>query len=339
MKIILPHLLLSGLIVLVIPPGGFSQPTPEAAPHITFTETAHDGGTVWEGEKASHVFKFKNTGDLLLRVEKVRTSCGCTAALISKEEIAPGEEGEIKTEFNTSRYRGKQKKYIYVNTNDPLRPTVQLEFSVEVKTAGTISPSSINFRKVTRGQKVSQSVRFTPEEGSLKVIKIETQPEFFQGRIIGGKTVEGGVEAPVEIEVTLSPDTPIGHYSGSLTIHTDHPKFPKSQCSLTAVVEGLVQYSPRTVFFNQNEQENRTKKSVRLTKGGKPDLEILGIETTLPQFQTELIPIKPGSEYEVSIQPAPAASPSQLRGNIIVRTNQAEEKEIKIPLVTSVTKK
>jgi len=43
-------------------------------PVISFDSREFDFGTIEQGEKVEHVFKFKNTGDAVLHVEKVRSS-------------------------------------------------------------------------------------------------------------------------------------------------------------------------------------------------------------------------------------------------------------------------
>ncbi|NIQ93339.1 MAG: DUF1573 domain-containing protein, partial [Desulfuromonadales bacterium] len=66
-----------------------------AAPRVDTTQREFDFGRIFQGDKVRHAFEFTNAGDATLNVEKVRTSCGCTAALVSSEAIAPGDRGKI----------------------------------------------------------------------------------------------------------------------------------------------------------------------------------------------------------------------------------------------------
>lgn len=84
---------------------------------IEFEESSYDWGTVQQGSKVKHVFKFKNIGTDTLRIARVKTSCGCTAAESSKI-IAPNEYGQIDVTFNTGTRKGKASKTIYVYSND-----------------------------------------------------------------------------------------------------------------------------------------------------------------------------------------------------------------------------
>lgn len=88
---------------------------------MDFDATEFDFGTVDEGEKVSHTYSFKNTGDEPLILSNAKGSCGCTVPKWPKEPIPPGEDGEIIVEFNSKNKKGKrnQKVTITANTNPP----------------------------------------------------------------------------------------------------------------------------------------------------------------------------------------------------------------------------
>lgn len=90
---------------------------PASATTMAFNEQEFDFGTLKDGEKVTHVFKFKNTGDKPLTISNARGSCGCTVPDYPKTPIAPGEQGEIKVEFNSQGKKGQQTKYVTVNAN------------------------------------------------------------------------------------------------------------------------------------------------------------------------------------------------------------------------------
>lgn len=104
---------------------------PNKVTQMAFQETSFDFGTVEEGEKVNHTFKFKNTGDKPLIISNARGSCGCTVPQWPKEPIPPGEEGKIKVEFNSKGKKGKQTKFVTLTANtDPAE--TKLSVSSEV---------------------------------------------------------------------------------------------------------------------------------------------------------------------------------------------------------------
>jgi hypothetical protein len=76
-----------------------------------------DLNKVNEGQVLEISWRFKNVGDVPLVISDVRPGCGCTGAEKPKEPVAPGKEGVIKAQFNTSRYPGTQHKQVYVTSN------------------------------------------------------------------------------------------------------------------------------------------------------------------------------------------------------------------------------
>jgi hypothetical protein len=86
-------------------------------PEITFEETNFDFGTIEEGSKVIHAFKFKNTGEADLIIGDARGNCGCTVPKYPTQPIAPGESGVIDVEFNSAGKHGKQNKTVSLVTN------------------------------------------------------------------------------------------------------------------------------------------------------------------------------------------------------------------------------
>ncbi len=99
---------------------------------ITFEETTHNFGTVKEGEKVEHVYKFKNTGKVPLVITNAKGSCGCTVPDWPEKPIAVGDSGEIKVVFNSNGKPGNQRKTVTVTANTfPTTTRVNIEGVVE----------------------------------------------------------------------------------------------------------------------------------------------------------------------------------------------------------------
>jgi hypothetical protein len=105
----------------------------DKGPKIQFKELKWDFGNKKQGEVLTHTFSFKNAGDETLVIRRVRTSCGCAAAMLSKKELDPGEKGELQAKFNTQGYYGEQNKFIYVESNDPSESVTQLMISASIE--------------------------------------------------------------------------------------------------------------------------------------------------------------------------------------------------------------
>ncbi|NME69385.1 DUF1573 domain-containing protein [Flammeovirga aprica] len=82
-----------------------------------FTEKEYDFGEITEGDKVTHVFNYKNTGEVPLTITNVRTTCGCTAPNWDRTPLAPGESAELTVSFNSQNKKGTQVKRITISAN------------------------------------------------------------------------------------------------------------------------------------------------------------------------------------------------------------------------------
>lgn len=105
----------------------------QAGAKIFFPETQHDFGKVPEGNKVEYTFKFENKGTQALVIKDVKTSCGCTAAVVSNSTIKPGEAGSIKVDFDTKSRQGRNSKSITVISNDTKEPNKVLTIYADVQ--------------------------------------------------------------------------------------------------------------------------------------------------------------------------------------------------------------
>jgi hypothetical protein len=101
-------------------------------PKIEFTENSWNFGNVKQGKILTHIFIFQNTGDSTLLINRVLTSCGCAAALVSEKRVEPGKKGKIKVTLNTRGYEGMLSKYVFVESNDPNQPQKELKISADI---------------------------------------------------------------------------------------------------------------------------------------------------------------------------------------------------------------
>lgn len=145
------------------------------APKLVVDQAVYDFGSVPQGEKVLHTFILTNIGDAPLNVNKVRSSCGCTAALLSSGNLPPGEKGELSASFDSGRFRGQVAKTIYLYSNDPVSPVAQLKIKGEVLELFSLEPRQVNFGAVKLGQQVESKVSLTNRTGeALLIDQVET---------------------------------------------------------------------------------------------------------------------------------------------------------------------
>ena len=155
-------------------------------PKAVFKETSHDFGKVKQGDVVTHEFTFTNAGGAVLVVDKVETTCGCTAALVSEKKIAAGKQGRIKTTFDTRGYSGRLSRYLYLVSNDGENPRRELSLvaDIEVPPSGRIDVDryNVDMGLCLEGETPSSKIviRSTGER-ELKVEMDHENVKFFSG--------------------------------------------------------------------------------------------------------------------------------------------------------------
>ena len=105
--------------------------TPQNGPEIEFEKLVHDYGEIPYNGNGECEFRFTNTGNEPLIIQKPKSSCGCTVPTWPKEPILPGESDVIKVTYKTTRV-GSINKSVTVTSNALKNGTVVLRIKGKV---------------------------------------------------------------------------------------------------------------------------------------------------------------------------------------------------------------
>lgn len=72
----------------------------DLADGFQLVESEFDFGNIPQGIPVEHTFRFVNKGKDSLKVDMVRTSCGCTTPRWSQEMVAPGDTSSMVVGYN-----------------------------------------------------------------------------------------------------------------------------------------------------------------------------------------------------------------------------------------------
>src|SRR6266699_3486714 len=161
-------------------------------------------------------FKYQNTGTKPVRFKSVRASCGCTAAQSQKEEVPPGEKGEITATFNIGERTGTQVKTVTVETDDPEHATTVLTLKAVIPQQLEITPKFI-FLKQDEAPKPKTIVVGAAKDFPVKHLKVTSSSPDFQAKV--EETGSGQFKIDVQPQDTKRP------IASTLTIQPeDSPK-------------------------------------------------------------------------------------------------------------------
>ncbi|MBU1100868.1 MAG: DUF1573 domain-containing protein [Bacteroidetes bacterium] len=211
------------------------------APKLEVPNMTHDFGDLTEGVIVSHSFTIKNIGNDVLTIERVKASCGCTAAQPTKNNLQPGDSTEIKVTFNTNHRSGKQKKYVYVFTDDPENADIRLTFFANIKAKTETGTSSLvpairleknyhNFGEVQEGSLLTLNLDLkNVGTADLHVKNIKSSCGC-TSTFLDTRTLEPGNSGELRIDFDTSDR--FGKITRTVTVYSDDPSNPEKTITL-----------------------------------------------------------------------------------------------------------
>jgi len=218
-----------------------------AVPKISSLSQEHDFGNIVEGAIVTHDFIITNSGDAELYLIKVSSSCGCTVAKPEQEKLQPGESTKLKVTFNSANRHGRQKKHIYVFSNDKSNTRYRLAILSNVikndEVGGnakpipriSISENKHNFGKVKEGAVLTLNIDIKSIGDSELVITDVQTSCGCTAALLSSDKLKPGENGNVRIE--LDTKGMKGKKTRTLAIKSNDPINPRMVITLFVEVE------------------------------------------------------------------------------------------------------
>src|ERR1041385_6114718 len=161
-------------------------------------------------------FTYANTGKQPVHLKSVKASCGCTAAQTRKDEVKPGEKGEVTATFNIGDRTGTQVKTVTVETDDPTNPHTVLTLRTIIPQMLEVTPTFVFWKQGEKPDAKAINVK-VGKEFTVKNIKVTSSTQDFQTKV-----QEAGKG---EFKIDVQPKHTNSLYGTTLTIQAeDSPK-------------------------------------------------------------------------------------------------------------------
>ncbi len=315
--------------------GNKKEPPSSAAtapPKLEIVEKMHDFGNATEGDKLTYVFKVKNSGTGPLLIDRVTTSCGCTAAVLKNKEVLPGGEGQIEVTFDTNRRGGDNHKTITVFSNDPSNPRAELEIRANVETLLTLVPAFVRLNPELGQQQVTESwlAGKLKDQAKLKILETTGDSEV-SVELAEKKLEDGSRQQGVRFKVS---GKKVGFGNGNTTLETGLPKPDKLQIGFHWTVAGNIQVVPAQLYFSPK-MGPASERIIRVSSR-KTDFKLREARVVSGPFVAKIVTPDAGVGYEVhvslkkDVEPAPTAVAEI--GKLELISNDALEPKKEIPL-------
>ncbi len=303
--------------------------THHAGPRITVEELVYDFGIAGPEEKIKHTFRFRNSGNSVLKIYRYDTSCGCLASLLSRKVIPPGGTGEIRVTFHTRRFEGKQEKTITLYSNDPERPKLRLVVRGIIKKDIAVVPSGVNFGKVKKGQAITRHVRVLElSRNRLEIKKVDYDPRLFSVKTSRYKDENS---RGIDIEITLVPGIPAGRLNEVITLHTNLRKRPRIDVPVWADVLGGIHVEPDMLATGKVRKGETAQKRIRVFSKDS-EFSVQKVKCDLPFVSLRVRTIKKRKDYEIALTFSRLSPAGNFSGTIDIYTDDPDQGVIHVPV-------
>jgi len=282
--------------------------TKRPAPIISFEKTTHDFDQIGPATSNPCEFKFTNTGDNVLKITKIQSTCGCTVAKLDKREYNPGESGSIEVTYRSSRGGGKVHKTIYVSSNDKKNPRVALHIRGTVVQKVRHQPDQL---RLLLTDKEANSVRIT-------LASIDGKPFSIKSFTATGGGITASFDRSEEkTRFVLEPKLDLGKLKerprGTVRISLTHP-----QCNMVTIPFSVLprfETQPRSILVRNAEPlKPVTREEVWVLNNYGEDFEIESTSSskgTVKLLKKEKV--AGDNRYELTLQITPPKAEGKVR--------------------------
>src|SRR5690242_2523799 len=190
-----------------------------ARAELKWEQTSVELHPTFSDKQAVAHFKYENVGKTPVRFESVHASCGCTTAQTQKDEVPPGEKGEITATFNIGGRTGTQVKTITVQTDDPdqAHATTQLTLKAVIPQLLELQPMFVIWQSGEEPRPKVITARANKDAGITKLDVVSSAPDFTTRVDPGSSPNEFRISVqpkdtgkPTYTTLTVKPNSPAG---------------------------------------------------------------------------------------------------------------------------------
>ena len=314
----------------------------QGTPKIQFDQTVYDFGKTSQVATVSGVFKFKNVGDGILKLEPPKPSCGCTIASLKPDTLPPGETGELAFTLNLGLYRTTLEKHIAVRSNDPQTPEVSLTIKADYTPLYDLNPMMLAPKLEFGVNETDQFITITRTDGKpLRIVRLDPSKPWITATVEPGAKAD---EATARIRVTIQRDGPPRRFNEFVQVYAaEQTNAPVSSIYLYGQVTGEVSVSPEALYWSITDATNtpaerpeaQVTQRVTIRSAAGQAIELKNPQCTIKGIKVELVPKEAGKVYELvaRLDEVPA---STVGGNVSFETSVAAQPRIEVPVIVNV---
>jgi len=258
--------LLTALIVLS---GALETP---ATPKIQVVGSAtHDFGKYPASEQKNASFVIRNDGDEVLRIVKVRKTCGCSSADADCTEVKSGQTCSIHVSIHADSVAGQYAKNVYVESSDPTKRFLRLVVKGDaVQLVEVIPKSQMYAGRLPLNEEWQQTFELKEHLGQVTYGTAVVESGYPVDVQLTPRT---GTNAFRSLAVTLRPPATSGDWRCSITVPVLEPPSVKPiEVKITAKIGKALFALPTAVQMKKSGAGAAAEFKLRLASPANEDV-------------------------------------------------------------------
>jgi len=278
------------------------------SPQITFDTVNCNFGEVGPNVEAIGEIKFKNTGEGLLEIEKLKPCCGVQITIDqNKMKYEPGESGIIKLKWRAGSYPTTFTRQYVVHSNDPVNPGVTLTITAKVVDKIACEPKRLRL------------VLDEENAGAQKITvrSLDNKPFSITNFTSSGDCITTDIDPSVEavkfvLDLKVDSQKLQKNLKGRITLGTSHPE-GKSAIVLFDVLPKYTVSPPLLIIFDA-QPEKPTLRKISVLNNYKGDFEVESVTSKSNVIGVKMVEQrKINNGYQLDLELTPPAEQDKVR--------------------------
>jgi hypothetical protein len=300
-----------------------------AVPRLVCPQPEFDFGEATDGRDVIASFVLRNEGDEPLQISNVLTQCGCTSVDLPTKVISPNEAIKLQATLSSKQMRGKVRKSLFVQSNDPQDAQRVLYITGMVIPTIDVSPVALDLGPVDKNVGATRTVQLTshfPDRTFHVTDVVSENPNAVSVRydeIEKGKTYQ--------LVIDVAKQSISQEIKSSVRVKTDDEEWKEIRIPVTATLAEAIAISPSKLkVIGRTDGKGVTVYLTVTSIAGQP-FRITSVEAPMRSIDVMLLPTGQ-SGYRIKLSNL-VASDELANASVVVRTDVKEQPEMRVPII------
>ena len=286
--------------------------------------TRFDFGEVAQGSVVEHEFRLHNPNADAARISGVKLTPPLQL-LKSPAVVPPGQSVALRIKLDTSRLKGAYRGQLVVSLSGPGAEDREFRVEGRVVPGVEVLPLPAFFISTPRGVARSASLEIVSREGAPLALDVVKQPE---GYAVALEPLEPGRR--YRLTLTVPADAPAGRRKDRVQLKTSSQARPAIFIEVNTVVRDRVYAFPDAVDFGHVHPGSGAAQTLMVYQTGGRSFSVQA-SSDVPGLRVAVEPGPQGDRVQLTLTLA-AGKPGPIKGMLVLRTNDAEFTEVRVPV-------